>query len=142
MKPIVYMIILIILISLFFNMNSGETKIGLISNASLTISNSQSVSIFGLCNECICMMIANVAYFALNCLPNNRTCQLFLTRDQNKQFSIQSDSKSLFYFLSLPNYTMTNSKFTMFFSSWNMILLANWVLSCRYDWKIRYYLGF
>jgi hypothetical protein len=98
-KLFVYMLLL-----LHFGMiSSSIISIGVIYNVYLLIFNSNSTTINGTCDQCLCTMVLNTTLFSfLNCFQNNKTCQLFSKSFETRSFRLMNNSASSFYFFQLP----------------------------------------
>jgi hypothetical protein len=93
-----------ILLFLHFGMiSSSIISVGVIYNVYLLIFDSNSTTIKGTCDQCLCAMVLNTTSFSfLNCFQNNRTCQMFSKSFETRPFTLMNSSASSFYFFQLP----------------------------------------
>jgi len=100
-----------ILLFLHFGMiSSNIISIGVIHNVYLLIFDSNSTTINGTCDQCLCAMVLNTTSFSfLNCFQNNNTCQVFSKSLQTKSFTLMNNSASSFYFFQLPFDNITST---------------------------------
>ena len=80
----------------------NAVRIGFIHNVSLNILNVKATMINGTCDECICSLLANATFFAVNCLADRHSCDLHLRENKKNPFNLITGSNASFYFLSLP----------------------------------------
>jgi hypothetical protein len=79
--------------------SSTAYTIGVISNVSLVVPNTNSSIINGTCNECLCTMLLNATPIsALNCFRTNNTCEIFSSTLASESFSLMASNTSSFYF--------------------------------------------
>ena len=84
-------------------------SVGIVHNVSLTILDANATLINGTCEECVCSLLANPAFFSLNCRPDILTCELHSTQDQNRPFNLLTGTSTAFYFRSLPTFVETTT---------------------------------
>ena len=77
-------------------------SLGSMRNVSLEIFYTSSTFVDGDRSTCICYLLSNDQFFSFNHFPSSRLCQFFLKSDQNKSFTLSSNTSSNFHFLSLP----------------------------------------
>ena len=90
----------LLLIPFFIHVRA--VPIGIIRNVTLDIPGANTTIINSTCDECVCSLLANPAFFSLNCRSDSLTCELYSTQDQNRSFSLLSGTSTSFYFRSLP----------------------------------------
>ena len=81
--------------------------VGIIQNVSLSFPGANSTLVNGTCEECVCSLLANPAFFSLNCRPDILTCELHSTQDQNRPFNLLTGTSTAFYFRSLLTFAAT-----------------------------------
>jgi hypothetical protein len=96
----VVMLILLILLYSCTLRTISTIQVGVIQNFSLIASS--HVVIATTCHECVCTMLTNSSFFALNCFAINSSCQLLSNYSISFVYNIQSNANSTFYFLQLP----------------------------------------
>ena len=102
-------LLLIAFVGLPPTIRSGIVSFGIIRNVSLKILQSNSITINGTCQTCLCALSFNTSLFAFNCFGSNLTCEMYSNVDQNKAFSLMNSVASAFYFFSLPTYQDSRS---------------------------------
>ena len=85
----------------------STTRVGIISNISLTLLGTNTTIVNGTCEDCVCFLLANTSFFSLNCFHGNLTCELHAKSDQNKPFTLTTGVNASFYFLDLPTYMVS-----------------------------------
>ena len=79
--------------------------LGIIQNVSL-VSTGSPITIFnGTCKQCVCQMVQDSTFFALNCFPNENRCEMHPQSAQSATLQLVDEQTSTFYFLSLPTAT-------------------------------------
>lgn len=91
-----------LLLQHFVEICSGLDSIPVIHNASLNILGYNSTTINGTCDECLCVMLLNrISISAFNCIPNNKTCELFFLPLNTSLFWLRNNTASSVFFISL-----------------------------------------
>ena len=80
-----------------------------IRNVSLKILQSNSITINGTCQTCLCALTFNPSLFAFNCSSGNLTCEMFSNVDENRAFSLVNSAVSALYFVYMPTYLDSRS---------------------------------
>ena len=95
-------VVIILLFSYGFNAVIGKIQIGKILDASMKlIGGTPSATIAGSCDDCLCELLNSSTYFSFNCFMKNGTCAMFNRIDENRSFTLTSETESRVYFLSL-----------------------------------------
>ena len=102
-------LITVLLLHCLSIIHNSATSVGIIVNRSLAISNASTTTINGICEECVCALLANPTFFSFNCFSANLTCQLHSAMDRNQPFALTVSANTSFYFVSLPTFVATAS---------------------------------
>ena len=112
----------------------GAIRLGIIANVSLVSSGSPISIVVGTCEQCICQMVRDNSFFALNCFTNGNQCEMHPNSSQDAPFQLSDDQTSTFYFLALPTMTpvattaLTDSRTTLPQSQYRALSLSNRIL--------------
>ena len=112
MYPINYLRRSLITVLLLHQLTINQVRtisVSLIRNVSLTIPGANTTIINGTCKDCICALLLNTTFFAVNCLVDNQRCELYSKADQNRSFSLIPGVSASFYFMSFPTFVAIES---------------------------------
>ena len=84
-----------------------SVSVGIIRDVSLDIIDADPTIVNGTCEDCVCSLLADPAFFALNCRSDDLVCELHSTQDQNRSFNLLAATGTSFFFLSLPTFVAT-----------------------------------